>query len=142
MVKHSFAFTLLAAAGLLTPLVVHAQVPPTATTDDNAWDRARAALRAQGPTNWAYAIERWKTLSASNRFGFGDYAGFITSAPGFPEEENDRENHCRRAHDCGAALGGRRDSKRCVRGRPDGGGLQGQRLACVCDGEHGSIARQ
>ena len=63
MVKRSLAFALLASAGLLAPLAARAQA-----SDENAWDRARAALRAQGPTNWAYAIDRWKTLSASNRF--------------------------------------------------------------------------
>ena len=66
MVKRPIAFALLASVGFITPLAAHAQ-----SADDNAWDRARAALRAQGPTNWAYAIERWKTLSASNRFAFG-----------------------------------------------------------------------
>jgi soluble lytic murein transglycosylase len=47
-------------------------------------------LRAQGPTNWAYAVDRWKTLSASNRFAFGDYAGFVSSYPGFPDEDKIR----------------------------------------------------
>ena len=82
MVKRSIFFALLASAGLLAPVAAHA-----APSDDNAWDRARAALRAQGPTNWAYAIDRWKTLSASNRFSFGDYAGFVAGAPGFPDED-------------------------------------------------------
>ena len=82
MVKHSIALTLLAAAGLLAPQAASAQA-----TDDNAWDRARAALRAQGPTNMAYTIDRWKTLSASNRFGFADYSGFVASYPGLPDEE-------------------------------------------------------
>jgi hypothetical protein len=52
MVKHRIALTFLAAAGLLTPLAVHAQMPNVSQIDDNAWDRARAALRSQGPTNW------------------------------------------------------------------------------------------
>jgi len=82
MVKRPISFALLATAGLLAPLAAHAQV-----SDPNQWDRARAALRAQGPTNWAYAIDRWKQLSSSNRFSFGDYAGFVTQAPGFPDED-------------------------------------------------------
>ena len=82
MVKHNIAFALLAAAGLLAPHVARAQA-----ADDNAWDRARAALRTQGPTSMAYTIDRWKTLSASNRFGFADYSGFVTSYPGLPDEE-------------------------------------------------------
>ena len=82
MVKRPISFALLATAGLLAPLAAHAQV-----SDPNQWDRARAALRAQGPTNWAYAIDRWKQLASSNRFSFGDYAGFVTQAPGFPDED-------------------------------------------------------
>ena len=87
MVKHSIAFTLFAAAGLLTPLVAHGQGMAVQPGDDNAWDRARAALRTQGPTGMAYTIDRWKTLSASNRFGFADYSGFVASYPGLPDEE-------------------------------------------------------
>ena len=86
MVKHSISLTLLAAAGLLAPHAASAQGGPVGS-DDNAWDRARAALRAQGPTNMAYTIDRWKTLSASNRFGFADYSGFVTSYPGLPDED-------------------------------------------------------
>jgi len=82
MVKQTCFLALLASAGLLIPCAADAQV-----TSDNQWDQARAALRAQGPTNWAYAIQRWKTLSSSNRFSFGDYAGFVTGAPGFPDED-------------------------------------------------------
>ena len=82
MVKHSLSFALLAAAGLLPPLAAHAEA-----VDDNAWDRARASLRAQGPSSMAYTIDRWKQLSASNRFGFIDYSGFLTSYPGLPDED-------------------------------------------------------
>ena len=32
------------------------------------------------------AIERWKVLSTSPRFSFGDYSGFLLTYPGFPEE--------------------------------------------------------
>jgi soluble lytic murein transglycosylase len=35
----------------------------------------------------ALAISRWELLTSSNRFGFSDYAGFLLSYPGFPEEE-------------------------------------------------------
>jgi soluble lytic murein transglycosylase len=82
MVKRPMIFALLASAGLIAPLAAEAAAP-----DENAWDRARAALRAQGPTNWAYAVDRWRQLSASNRFAFGDYATFLAGAPGFPEED-------------------------------------------------------
>jgi soluble lytic murein transglycosylase len=83
MVKRTMIFALLASAGLIAPLAAQAAAP----ADENAWDRARAALRAQGPTNWAYTIDRWRQLSASNRFSFGDYANFVAGAPGFPEED-------------------------------------------------------
>lgn len=85
MVKHTIAFALLAAAGLAAPFAAHAQA-----ADDNAWDRARAALRAQGPGNMSYTIDRWKQLSASNRFGFADYSGFVSNYPGLPDEEKMR----------------------------------------------------
>ncbi|NMN03526.1 soluble lytic murein transglycosylase [Novosphingobium sp. SG919] len=56
-------------------------------TDGSAWDRARAQLIAgqQGPM--ALAISRWELLTSSNRFNFSDYAGFLLSYPGFPDEE-------------------------------------------------------
>ena len=55
--------------------------------DGSAWDRARAQLVAgqQGPM--AQAIQRWELLTSSNRFSFNDYAGFVLSYPGFPEED-------------------------------------------------------
>ena len=87
MVKHRIAFALFAAAGTLSPLVAQAQGSPVQTGDDNAWDRARAALRTQAPTGMAYTIDRWKLLSSSTRFGFTDYSGFVTSYPGLPDEE-------------------------------------------------------
>ena len=51
-----------------------------------AWDAARARLIAQSQGPMAQAVSRWEMLSASDRFGFGDYAGFILSYRGFPEE--------------------------------------------------------
>jgi len=52
----------------------------------NAWDAARARLIAQGEGPLAQAISRWQLLSSSDRFAFDDYAGFILSYRGFPEE--------------------------------------------------------
>jgi soluble lytic murein transglycosylase len=60
--------------------------------DGSTWDRARAQLTSQSQGPMAQAIERWKLLTASPRFGFSDYAGFVTGYPGFPEED-----HLRRA---------------------------------------------
>jgi soluble lytic murein transglycosylase len=60
--------------------------------EGSEWDRARAQLRMSGATPMAQAVERWKTLSAYQTFGFNDYAGFILSYPGFPEEDKLRRN--------------------------------------------------
>ncbi len=64
-------------AGLLASSPAHA---------DPEWDRARAALVAQGPGQMTYAIDRWKLLTSSDRFSFADYSGFVTSYPGLPDE--------------------------------------------------------
>lgn len=58
-----------------------------ADTEAGAWDRARAQLIAQGQGPMSQAIDRWKLLTSSNRFAFNDYAGFLISYPGFPDEE-------------------------------------------------------
>jgi soluble lytic murein transglycosylase len=82
MVARHFSFASVLAAGLLMP------VPAQATDSDaQSWDRARAQLIASGPSTMAYAIDRWKTLTSSNRFGFADYAGFVTTYPGLPDED-------------------------------------------------------
>ena len=57
-----------------------------AGTGAAAWDAARARLIAQGQGPMAQAVSRWEMLSASDRFAFGDYAGFIMAYRGFPEE--------------------------------------------------------
>lgn len=55
--------------------------------DGSDWDRARANLVAGQGGPMMNAVERWKLLSGSNRFGFSDYSSFVLSYPGFPEEE-------------------------------------------------------
>jgi len=55
--------------------------------DGSAWDRARAQLTSQAQGPMAQAIEQWKMLTAGTRFGFAAIAGFVTSYPGFPEED-------------------------------------------------------
>ena len=52
-----------------------------------AWDRARAQLMAEAKTPIAEAVERWKVLTGPIPHGFADYAGFLTSYPGFPEQD-------------------------------------------------------
>ncbi len=46
----------------------------------------RASLVAQQPTQVAYAVSRWEQLTASPNFTFDDYAGFLLTYPGFPDE--------------------------------------------------------
>jgi soluble lytic murein transglycosylase len=50
------------------------------------WDHARTAVRAQPPGDMHLAVERWRLLTASPSFTFGDYSGFLLTYPGLPEE--------------------------------------------------------
>lgn len=54
--------------------------------DGRQWDQARANLKALPPGDMAMAIERWKLLTKSGGYSFGDYAGFLLAYPGLPEE--------------------------------------------------------
>jgi len=47
----------------------------------------RAQMVAAQPGNAAYAVSRWQQLTASDRLGFSDYAGFALSYPTFPRME-------------------------------------------------------
>ncbi|MCC6827989.1 MAG: lytic transglycosylase domain-containing protein [Novosphingobium sp.] len=78
MVRATTLVLLLATACLSTPALAQ---------DGSEWDRARAQLITAGRGGIAQAIDRWKVLSTTDRFGFGDYATFILTYPGFPEEE-------------------------------------------------------
>ncbi|MDP9057256.1 MAG: lytic transglycosylase domain-containing protein [Pseudomonadota bacterium] len=73
-----------AAALLLLTLVCLSA--PAQCQDGSEWDRARAALIVSQPTAMAQAIGRWQILTASDGYGFSDYAGFVLAYPGFPEE--------------------------------------------------------
>lgn len=77
MVRTTFA--LLAASLTLAPQTALA-------VDGSDWDRNRAALRAQPPGEMAQAIARWKVLTASDNLAFDDYASFLLTYPGFPDE--------------------------------------------------------
>lgn len=59
---------------------------PVAAEDAAEWDRARAQLVAMQPGPMAQAIDRWQQLTASSRFTFNDYASFMLTNPGFPDE--------------------------------------------------------
>jgi soluble lytic murein transglycosylase len=70
---------------LLTALLVSAAVPVPALAQ---WEQGRDSLVAQQPSSSAaYAVSRWEQLSASPNFTFEDYAGFLLSYPGFPDED-------------------------------------------------------
>jgi soluble lytic murein transglycosylase len=70
--------------GLAASVACHAS---DADTGAAAWDAARAQLIAQSQGPMAQAIDRWRLLTSSDRFGFGDYASFILSYRGFPDED-------------------------------------------------------
>src|SRR5688500_4216582 len=54
----------------------------------HAQGEGRASLVASQPsTAAAYAISLWEQLQASERYSFNDYAGFLLSYPGFPDED-------------------------------------------------------
>ena len=58
--------------------------------DGREWDHARARLATGQRTAMSQAIERWKLLSGSDRFGFSEYSSFVLTYPGFPLEEKMR----------------------------------------------------
>ena len=58
--------------------------------DGSAWDRARAQLITQNQAPISQAIERWKLVSTTPGYGFSNYAGFVASYPGFPDEDRIR----------------------------------------------------
>jgi soluble lytic murein transglycosylase len=72
MVRAQLIAALLASAVAL-PVSVQAQA-------------GRASLVAQQPSQSAYAVSRWEQLTASPNYPFEDYAGFLLSYPGFPDE--------------------------------------------------------
>ncbi len=79
------ALALLLAAGLAASPAMAQQ---RGASDGREWDEARARLLASTPAiSIREAIARWELLNQSNgRMGFADYAGFLLSWPGFPEE--------------------------------------------------------
>ena len=78
MVRLSSLFALLGLAGLSSPALAQ---------DGSEWDHARTQTLAGQRGAMTQAIERWKLLVASNRYTFSDYAGFLLTYPGFPNEE-------------------------------------------------------
>jgi soluble lytic murein transglycosylase len=79
--------SMLRAASVSLLLFMGAMSVPARCQDGGEWDRARAQLVASQRGSMATAIARWQQLGASDRFFFGDYAGFLLAYPGFPDEE-------------------------------------------------------
>jgi soluble lytic murein transglycosylase len=77
------------ASALLASVAVFA-VPlqaQDATYDAADWDKARANLVARQPGRMAQAVSLWQQLTASKSYGFGDYANFLLTYPGFPDAD-------------------------------------------------------
>jgi len=81
--KNRLLLSALAVPALMASVACHAN-------DGTDWDQARATLIASQPTAMSAAVQRWQQLSASDRFGFSDYAGFLLTFPRFPDEEKVR----------------------------------------------------
>ncbi len=93
MVRKTLASLLLTVAFAPLPALAQGGPMQAAPAQDGAeWDQARAQLRSAPAGNMVQAIERWKMLNASDRFSFNDYASFLLSYPGFPEEAKFRTN--------------------------------------------------
>ncbi len=71
---------LTAASALGFPALAQAQ-------DGSNWDQARGALITSQSGRMAPVIDRWENLIGSDRLSFNDYASFVTTYPGFPQEE-------------------------------------------------------
>lgn len=86
MVRTTIASALIMLAWGAPPALAQTVASAPLAADGSEWDRAHAALRAAPAGNMAYAVARWRQLGASDRFLFGDYASFLMSYPGFPDE--------------------------------------------------------
>ena len=80
MLRTTFASAFAIMAFHAAPALAQAAHP-----DGMEWDHARNATRAQPPGDMHLAIERWRLLTATGGFTFGDYSGFLLSYPDLPE---------------------------------------------------------
>ncbi len=69
-----------------TPSLASAQTQGLRPEDGSDWDVARTTLQALPPGNMVQAVARWKLLTASSGFTFTDYATFLLTYPGLPDE--------------------------------------------------------
>jgi soluble lytic murein transglycosylase len=73
---------------LTSALALSAAAPAFAQAQDSGdWDRARASQLQTFDANTHQSIDRWRMLLASDRMGFGAYASFLMTYPGYPQEE-------------------------------------------------------
>lgn len=71
-------------AQFIAAVLASAVVLPAAALAQSG--QGRDNLVAQQPNQAAYAVNRWEQLTASPNFLFEDYAGFLMTYPGFPDE--------------------------------------------------------
>ncbi len=57
------------------------------TSSAAAWDQARAIQMQSHDMAAHQSVDRWRLLTASDRMGFGAYASFLMTYPGYPQEE-------------------------------------------------------
>ena len=69
-----------------TPSLASAQTQGLRPEDGSDWDVARTTLQALPPGSMVQAVARWKLLTASPGFTFTDYATFLLTYPGLPDE--------------------------------------------------------
>ncbi len=74
------------AATFLLMLFFAVSSVPARCQDGAEWDQARMRLMASQSGSMNQAIERWKLLSTTDGYGFSEYAGFLLTYPGFPDE--------------------------------------------------------
>jgi soluble lytic murein transglycosylase len=75
-----------AATSLLLLFMAATSVPARCQEDGTEWDAARARLMATQRGTMGQAIERWRVLSQTDSASFSEYAGFLLTYPGFPDE--------------------------------------------------------
>lgn len=82
MLRSSTAFLLSSAA-----LSVAFGSIPALAQDATDWDRARSAQMQGHDMATHQSVDRWKLLVANDRMGFGSYASFLMTYPGYPQED-------------------------------------------------------
>ena len=59
---------------------------PALAQEGGEWDLARAQNAATPRSPMGQAIERWRLLSKNDGYPFSEYASFLLTYPGFPDE--------------------------------------------------------